>query len=147
MNHTHRAAVLGGLLAIALPFCAAQAQLSGDLLKSGANGASSLLGGGAGGLLSGSGAGSSNISNIAGVLQYCLKNKYLSGNSAQSIQDSLMNKTTNKPSTTSSSYTDGIKGILHSDDGKQMNLGGSGLKAAATEQICNTVLSSAKSML
>jgi len=147
MNHTHRIAVLGGLLAIALPFCAAQAQLSGDLLKNGANSAGSLLGGGAGGLLSGSGAGSSNISNIAGVLEYCLKNKYLSGNSAQSIQDSLMNKPTDKPSTTSSSYTDGLKGILHGDNGKETTLGGSGLKAAATEQICNTVLSSAKSML
>ena len=146
MNHIHRAAILGGLLAIALPFCAAQAQLGGDLLKNSTSSAGSLLGGGAGGLLSGS-AGSSNISNVAGVLEYCLKNKYLSGNSAQSIQDSLMNKTTDKPSTTSSSYTDGIKGILHGDDGKQVNLGGSGLKAAATEQICNTVLSSAKSML
>lgn len=149
MNFIDRNIAIGGLLAILLPFAAAHAQL-GDLLKSAetnTNSSSSALGG-LGNLIPGQAPSTTNINNVTGILQYCIQNNYLGGNSAASIENSLKDKISNKSSSTNSSYTDGLKGILHSNDGKQVDLGGSsGLKAAATKQICDTVLSTAKSMM
>ncbi|MCI2810633.1 DUF2501 domain-containing protein [Eoetvoesiella caeni] len=98
-----------------------------------------------------------NINNIAGVLEYCVQNKYLSGDEAESIEGSLKGKLSGMPPSSNTpysesayidgAYADGVKGILHGKDGKPVNLAGKGLKAAATKQICDTVLSTAKSML
>lgn len=150
MIHIHRTASLCRLaLLLLLPLAAllplgAHAQLSGDLLK-GASGVGGL--GNVGSLLQGPTGGTTNINNIAGVLQFCIKRKYLGGGSTSSVESSLMGKLPDKSPTTNSSYTDGLKGILHSDSGSDINLDRSGLGAAATRQICDTVLSTAKSML
>ncbi|MBL4951981.1 DUF2501 domain-containing protein, partial [Neobacillus sp. YIM B02564] len=46
-----------------------------------------------------------------------------------------------------SGYADGEKGILNSSNGKQLDLSGGGLKDKITKQVCDTILSQAKSML
>jgi hypothetical protein len=151
MIHVHRTATLCRLATfLLLPLAAllplgAHAQLSGDLLKGASGGGGGP--GNVGNLLQGPTGGTTNISNIAGVLQFCIKKKYLGGGSTSSVESSLMGKLPDKSPKTNSSYTDGLKGILHSDNGSDINLDRSGLGAAATRQICDTVLSTAKSML
>ncbi|CAM5535844.1 DUF2501 domain-containing protein [Eoetvoesiella caeni] len=158
MTFIDRKTVIGGLLALLLPFAATHAQ-SGDLLKSTDShtlpGGSAL--GGIGNPMPGKAPSTTNINNIAGVLEYCVQNKYLSGDEAESIEGSLKGKLSGMPPSSNTpysesayidgAYADGVKGILHGKDGKPVNLAGKGLKAAATKQICDTVLSTAKSML
>jgi hypothetical protein len=96
---TYRRTVAGIAIAMLLPFSAAHAQL-GNLLKGGgssdgssSSGLSSL--GSMSGMtsgLTGSSLTSGSTSNVAGVLQFCIKNNYLSGNGASSVKDSLMSK-------------------------------------------------------
>ena len=78
----HHFARHGLLLVLAGAMGCAQAQ-SLDALKG-------LVGGGgtsgAGSMASGS------LGNAAGVLEYCLKNNYLSGANASSVKDQLMSK-------------------------------------------------------
>ncbi|ANB76876.1 DUF2501 domain-containing protein [Paraburkholderia phytofirmans] len=148
---TYRTAATGILIALLLPVSAAQAQL-GDLLKQGESGGSSGgLGslGGMGSALSGQSLTSGSTGNVAGVLEFCIKNNYLSGNSASSVKDSLMSKLPGGSSSASSDsgYTDGAKGILSGSNGKQLDLSGGGLKEQATKQICDKILSQGKSML
>lgn len=158
MTFIDRTALVGGLLALLLPFAAAYAQ-PGDLLKG--TDSNTLPGGNAlgsvGNPMPGQAPSTGNINNIAGVLEYCLQNEYLSGDDAASIEDSLKAKLSGTPPSTNApdpdspyldgAYADGVKGILHGKDGKPINLAGKGLKAAATRQVCDTVLSTAKSML
>ena len=68
------------LLAAALLPAAAHAQL-GDLLDKarGAGGAGAL-----GGALSGQSMSSGSTGNVAGILEFCIRNNYLSGNAASS---------------------------------------------------------------
>lgn len=149
MNFFDRKAAIGGLIALFLPFAACQAQL-GDLLKQTPSdntfGAPTPLGG-VGNVGPGPIPSTTNITNAAGVLEYCIQNNYLGDNNAISIGNSLKDKVSRMPPSSNNNYTDGLKGILHGQDGKLVNLGGSGLKAAATQQICDTVLATAKSML
>src|ERR1700761_7246253 len=120
----------GFLIAALLYFPAAHAQL-GNLLNQNGNS------GGAGGLgsLSGLAGGSSlqsltsgSTGNVAGVLQFCVKNNYLSDSSASSVKDSLTSKLTGGSPSSDSGYADGAKGILKSSSGQQMDLSGGGLK-------------------
>ncbi|MEJ8811752.1 DUF2501 domain-containing protein [Variovorax ureilyticus] len=108
-----------------------------DALKGLAGGASP----GAGSMASGS------LGNAAGVLEYCLKNNYLSGASASSIKDQLMGKIPGGQPASDAGYVDGSKGILTSSDGKKMDLTGGGLKAELTKKACDFVLNQAKSMI
>jgi hypothetical protein len=108
----------GIFLAVLLPVSVAQAQL-GNLLNQGAgDGSSGGLGGlgGIGNALSGQSITSGSASNVAGVLQFCIKNNYLGGSSASSVKDSLMSKLPGGSSSASSDrgYTNGAKGILSS---------------------------------
>lgn len=153
-----RKTAVSGLIAILLPFAAAHAQL-GDLLKSAEtttrDGNDAL--GDIGKLLPGQAPSTSNINNITGVLEYCIRNNYISDDGAASVESSLKDKLSDMPPSSSSpydesayidgAYADGVKGILRGKDGKPVSLAGKGLKAAATKQICDTVLSTAKSML
>ncbi len=82
------------LIAALLPFPAANAQL-GDLIKQkDVSGMSGGLGNAAGlsGALSGQSVTSGSLGNVAGLLEFCIKNKYLGGNKAASVKDSLMRK-------------------------------------------------------
>ena len=142
------------LIAAFLPFPAAHAQL-GDLLKQGGSSASGAAGGvgGLGGLgdlggaLSGQSVTSGSASNVAGLLEFCIKNNYLGGNKAASVKDSLMRKLPGGTSSSDSGYSSGAKGILSSSDGSQLDLSAGGLKKQATKQICDKILAQGKSLL
>lgn len=154
---THRVVVTATLIGLSIPFCAVHAQL-GNLLNQGGNGSSPSLGGLTGGTssggfgdlgsaLAGGSVTSSNSSNVAGVLQFCIKNNYLGGNSASSVKDSLMSKLPGGASSSNSSYTDGSNGILDTGSGQKLSLGGDGVKQQLTKQICDKILDQGKSML
>jgi hypothetical protein len=113
--------------------------------------------GGNSGSAAGSGAGldasaltSGNLGNAAGILEYCIKNKYLPNGSASSLKDQLLSKlggTTGQAPQKDSGYLSGAKGILQTGNGNSLDLSGGGLKAAAAEQACDVVLQQAKSFL
>lgn len=148
MNAPHPLAAAAMMLAATiLPAAPAHAQL-GDLLKQGQS-ASSSGGGGLpdlGGALSGKSILSGSTGNVAGVLQFCIRNNYLDGNAASSVKDRLMGKLSGKPSA-DKGYNDGEKGILSSSDGSKLDLTGGGLKAKVTRQVCDQILAQGKSLL
>jgi hypothetical protein len=119
---------------------AAWAQSLNDMLGS-------AKGGGALGGLAGGGLPSldqASTGNIAGVLQYCIKNNYLSGGSASSVLGKL---TGSGEQTHDSGFAEGAKGMLQTDNKQSFALGGSGLKEQATHEVCDMVLKHAKSLL
>lgn len=115
-------------------------------------GAQSLgnLGGKLGGVLSGGGE-SGSMGNVAGILQYCVKNNYLGGDSgASGIAGKLLGKTEGGAS--NSDYSSGAAGILKGKDGNTTNLasiggGSSDLKSKLTTKACDIVLKQGKSFL
>ncbi|MGB8421875.1 DUF2501 domain-containing protein [Paraburkholderia sp.] len=147
----YRTAATGILIAVLLPVSAAQAQLGNLLNQSGGDGSTGGLGslGGMGSALSGQSLTSGSTGNVAGVLEFCIKNNYLSGNSASSVKDSLMSKLPGGSSSASSDsgYANGAKGILSSGSGQQLDLSGGGLKEEATKQVCDKILAQGKSLL
>lgn len=155
MKTTLSRVAAASLLAVALfPVTSAQAQL-GDLLdkaKSAGAGASGNAGGsgalgGLGGVLSGQSITAGSTGNVAGLLEFCIKNNYLKGNSVSGIKDALMGKLPGSAAKSDSGYGDGAKGILNGASGNKLDLGGGGLKAQVTKQVCDKVLSQAKSLL
>lgn len=148
----HRSSRIAALfVALALPCGAAYAQL-GNLLNQGGssgNSAGGSLGnlGSLGSALGGQSVTSGSAGNVAGLLQFCIQNNYLSADSAGSVKDSLMSKLPGGANTSDSGYQQGSSGILTAGNGSQLNLSGGGLKAAATRQVCDKVLSQGKSML
>ncbi|WP_027797479.1 DUF2501 domain-containing protein [Paraburkholderia acidipaludis] len=143
-------------IALALPVGVAHAQL-GNLLNQGGNSGSAgnalgALGGsggsgGLGSLAGGSSLTSGSLGNVTGLLQYCIKNNYLSADSASGVKNSLLSKLPGGANTTDSGYTQGSNGILTSGSGSQVDLSGGGLKEAATRQVCDKILAQGKSML
>jgi hypothetical protein len=138
-----------GAILTATLFCmpVAHAQL-GNLLNqgkdsAGGGGLSSL--GSLGNGLSMNSLTSSSTGNVAGVLEYCVKNNYLGG-SASSVKDGLMSKLGGS-SSSDSGYTDGAKGILNSGGGQKVDLSGGGLKEQVTKQVCDKILEQGKSLL
>ena len=94
----------------------AHAQL-GNLLDQGkSSGAGGALGslGGLGSGMSLDSLSSGSTSNVAGVLEFCIKNNYLGGG-ASSVKDGLMSKLGGSASS-DSGYTSGAKGILDMPD-------------------------------
>lgn len=137
------AAMLGGL-ALVTPI---HAQVE-DLLKQGQqSGKASGLGklDGLGNALSG-GALPGSTGNIAGLLQFCIKNSFLKGEESSSVRDRLMGKLGGTPAP-DSGYAEGAQGLLKSGDGKQLDLSGGGLQTQASKQVCDQILSQAKSLL
>ncbi|QGZ58082.1 DUF2501 domain-containing protein [Paraburkholderia acidiphila] len=142
-------------LALLAPWGAAQAQLGNLLNQGGAGGANSggsaqgALGnlGGLGSSLSAPSLTSNSLGNVTGVLQYCIKNNYLNADAASNVKDSLLSKLPGGANTTDSGYTQGTSGILTAGNGQKLDLSGSGLKEQATKQVCDKILSQAKSML
>ena len=84
--------------------------------------------------------------NTAGVLDYCIKNKYLGSGSASSVKDSLLGKVTGQ-SKNDSGYREGSNGMLQTGNGQDYSLGGDGIKAQITQKDCDQVLQHAKSLL
>jgi hypothetical protein len=88
--------------------------------------------------------------NIAGVMQFCLKNNYLSGGSASSIENSLTKKVSGNDSSSSASYQAGSNGLLQTggkDSYSLSSAGSGGLKEQATKKVCDLVLQHAKSLI
>jgi hypothetical protein len=157
MKSIPRHAAAATLLVAALfPVGSAHAQL-GDLLdkaKSAGSGAGAGAGagavggsGGLGGLLGGQAMTAGSTGNVAGILEFCIRNNYLKGNAASGVKDALMGKLPGGSAKSDSGYGDGAKGILNSAGGNKVDLGGGGLKADVTRQVCDTILSQAKSLL
>lgn len=151
-RHLTRTAATATLLFAAL-LPAAHAQL-GDLIKGatqgnsqGATGGLGSIGnlgsmpslGSLGSLTSGS------TGNVAGVLEFCMKNNYLGGaTDAASVKDKLLGKLSGTPAS-EPGYTNGTKGILTGSDGSQFDL--SRIKSQITQQACDKILSQGKSLL
>ncbi|MBN3726520.1 DUF2501 domain-containing protein [Burkholderia sp. Ac-20379] len=150
---TGRAMAAGVLIGLSLSATGAYAQL-GDMLKQAGSGATQNSGGLAGNLgnLGGAlGGGNSSLmpsslGNVAGVLQFCIQNQYLGGGSASSVKDQLMGKLGGNPQS-DSGFTSGSSGILDAGNGKTLDLSGAGVKQQLTKQVCDKVLTRAKSLL
>ena len=126
-----RGLIVGAAL-IAASSGAAQAQLL-DQLKGAVGG---------GGMPS---VGQAGPSNTAGVLQYCIQNKYVGAGGASSIKDSLLSKVPGQSN--DSGYRQGSSGILQTGNGQDFSLGGDGIKAQITQKVCEQILQHAKSLL
>ncbi|KWT83843.1 MULTISPECIES: DUF2501 domain-containing protein [unclassified Variovorax] len=88
--------------------------------------------------------GASSMGNAAGVLQYCIKNNYLSNNAAGGVKDKLLGMVTgNKAQQTG--FANGSKGLLQGSDGASLNLKSLGAKLKT--QACDYVLTNAKSLV
>jgi hypothetical protein len=138
----------------ALSTAPAWAQMSS--MMNNVTGGGSSMGSTMGSMMGGSGMGLPSLSsapptNIAGLLQYCVKNDALGGNAAEgtSVQQSLLQKATGSSAdpTDNSSFTSGASGLVDTGNGKTMNLNGSGVPASLTDKLCGEVLSHAKSLL
>lgn len=136
---TSRLAAL--LFVAALPAVSVHAQMEGLLHKGGASGLKGMAGGipGITNITSGS------VGNVAGLLEYCTKNNYLGGQDAAAVKDKLMGKVPGATPTADPGYTDGAKGVLKDNGGKQFDL--NSIKGDATKQVCESVLSQGKSLL
>jgi Protein of unknown function (DUF2501) len=86
--------------------------------------------------------------NTAGVLQYCVRNNYLSGAGASSAGNSIVSKMTGSGHTADDSgFKAGNSGMLQTGNGQGYSLGGTGVKAQVTHKVCDLVLQHAKSLL
>ncbi|RUL61538.1 DUF2501 domain-containing protein [Dyella dinghuensis] len=112
------------------------------------------LGNKLGGMMPGSSMQSGSMGNVAGLLQYCVKNNYLGGASgASGIQSQLLGKMhgqSSTPPTSDPGYTSGANGILQGGNGKTMDLssvggGSSDMKSKITTKVCDSVLKQGKS--
>ena len=114
--------------------------LAGKAAGSTGSGGSSL--GSLGSLQSGS------MGNAAGIIEYCLKNKYLSGSGVSQVKDGLLGKMPGgQPAAQKDSgYLDGAKGLITGSDGKKTDLT-SGLTEPIKKQACELVLKQGQSFL
>lgn len=108
------------------------------------------------GALGGSGGGmpaldSVGTGNLAGVLTYCARNKYLGGTDAPSVQNQLVSKLGGPAQAKSDpGYQQGLKGILGGGSGQKMDLtagNSGGVKQQITDAACEQVLKYGKSLL
>ena len=137
-----------GLLLIAtlLPMSGANAQLDNLLKKGAGNEALGGMGNPAG-ALAGQSVTAGSTGNLTGILQYCVKNSFLGGAEASSVTDKLMGKLGGSSAASSDKgYQDGIKGVVTSTDGKQLDLSGVAATTGLSKQVCNQVFSQAKSL-
>lgn len=90
--------------------------------------------------------GSASESNVAGLLEYCVKNNVLSGSDASTAQsDSSALLSQSNTSTSDPGYTSGSSGVLNTGS-QAYSLAGGGT-SGIEQQVCNEALSHAKSML
>lgn len=151
MNIFRRSMLMSGGIAIAILSGSLTAQGLGQLKDiaggSGLGGAASSLVGSLSSITSGS------IGNVAGIIEYCLKNNYLSGgnaSSASSIKDQLMGKMTSsgdQPAENNPDYSSGVQGIVTGSSGQSVDLSMAGLKDKAVKKVCQKILEQGKSLL
>jgi len=163
-----RKSLQGILLASALSISATAPAWSSGLLDGIKNQAAESLGGGQAasqsgsasglGALGGAGAigsalglpsiGGNTAGNAAGVLQYCIQNKYLGGADAASVKDNLLGKIglgSEQAQQQDTGYQQGLGGILSGSDGSSFDLGK--IKSDLKEKACDYVLDNASSLL
>ena len=151
LGRARRLAAVGLAGAVLIGLAPASHAQLGDVLKNpmgggGAESAGAL--GGLGGGLSLQSLSSGSLGNVAGLLDFCIKNNYLGAGGADSVKDKLMDKLGGpSKASTDSGYGNGTRGILQDGHGKTLDISGSGLKAKATEQVCEKILSQGKSFL
>jgi hypothetical protein len=84
------------------------------------------------------------------VIEFCLRNNYLSGDAASSMKDKPMGKMGGSKGSQQdeAGYTDGAAGLLATGDGRKIDLAKmGGLKESLTKKACESVLEHAGSML
>lgn len=86
---------------------------------------------------------SDSAGNVAGVLEYCVKNNYLNADAASTVKDKLLSQVTG--GTSDSGYSEGSEGTITTSSGKDFSL--SGLKEKVTKQACDQILKQGKSLL
>jgi hypothetical protein len=111
----------GLVLAAALPAANVCAQIEGLLGKGGKAGDLKGMAGLASSPLS-----SGSMSNVAGLLQYCIGNGQLSEQGAGPVKDQLMAKLPGGAKSGDRGYSDGLKGVLHGSNGNLVDLSGGG---------------------
>lgn len=133
---------------------AANQQLNGSnaaTAGSGANSGASLMS-----LLNGSDSAltSKSATNVAGVLQYCVKNNVLSQASTENVKDKLLSKLgiESAAGAQSQDYQNGLGGLLQTGKGQNVDLNnlGNGLsqvKEKVKQKACDVVLKQAKSFI
>ena len=134
--------LLGGSIAIAIFSGSVAAQDLGQL--------KGIMGGAASSLGSLSSITAGSTGNAAGVIEYCVKNNYLSGENAAPVKDQLMGKLSgseDQPAQNNPDYINGVNGLLTGSGGQSVDLSMAGLKAKAVKKVCNKILDQAKSML
>lgn len=93
---------------------------------------------------------SGSMGNAAGIIEYCMKSNYLSGDSASSVKDQLMGKITSSGDQSAQSnpdYIKGSQGIVSGSGGQTVDLSMAGMKASAVKKVCETIFEQGKSML
>jgi hypothetical protein len=107
----------------------------------------SLLGGGTQALSANS------MTNAAGILQYCMKNKLVSATNTDNVKSELLDKLgldSGKKETQPQDYTQGLMGMLNTGKGQQLNLdtiGSSPIAEKVKTQACDFVLKQGMSYL
>lgn len=138
-----------GICLLSLATVPASAQLL-DQFKGAVGG-----GGGAssGGLLGGAmpSVDHASTGNIAGLVQFCIRNNYLSGGPASQVAGALQGKLPGR-GTSDRSYQSGSQGLLDTGGGQHYNLAGpgngvGGLKDQLTHKLCDQVLQRGRSLL
>lgn len=118
----------------------ATSQLSQTSTKPGNGSLTSLLAGGSQSLAANS------MPNVAGVFEYCVKQKLVNATDPQNIKNKLMDKlglSTPQEQTEKPGYLDGLSGLLNTRDGQQLNLNtlsNSALGQKVKNKACNIVL-------
>lgn len=130
------ASALGGALG-----GSAGAGALGGSATSGALGASALSGLGLPNIAS------SSAGNVAGVLEYCVKNNYLKKANVDTLKEGLLSKAGlgKAEPEKDSSYASGLGGLLTGGDGKSFNL--NSIQDNVKEKACDYVLDNATSLL
>lgn len=142
---TARCTLIAAAAGAALTLAHAQ---SLDSLKGLAGGATGGSSSGLGALSSLGSVSSGSMGNAAGIIEYCLKNKYLSGSGVSQVKDGLLGKMPGgQPAAEKDSgYLDGAKGLITGSDGKKTDLT-SGLTDPIKKQVCELVLKQGQSFL
>ncbi|MCG8710631.1 DUF2501 domain-containing protein [Brenneria sp. 4F2] len=86
-----------------------------------------------------------SMSNAAGVLQYCVKQKLISATNMENIKNQVLEKLGlgSQETQQQTDYTQGVAGLLKTKDGKQLNLnniGSTPLAEKVKTKACDLVL-------
>ncbi len=99
---------------------------------------------------------SGSTGNMAGIIEYCMKNNYLNADNASSVgnassvRNQLMGRMTaggDQSAESNPDYISGAKGIVTGSGGQSVDLSMAGLKDKAVKKVCEKILAQGKSLL